>query len=57
MKDLEVSSRKKNDVEYPQHRLGDTSSLEIPDGAESLPATDCAPPGFSQAAALQESLW
>ena len=57
MKDLEVSSRKKNDVEYPQHRLRDTNPLEIPDGAESLPAADCAPPRFSLAAALRESLW
>ena len=57
MKDLKVSSRKKDDLEYPQHRLGETSFLELPDGAESLPAADCAPPGFSQAAALQGSLW
>ena len=52
MKDLKVNSRKKNDVECPQHMLGDTSSFELPDGAESLPAANCAPPGFSQAAAL-----
>ena len=56
MKDLKVSSRKKDDVECPQHMLGDTSSFELPDGAESLPAADCAPPGFSQATALQGSL-
>ena len=57
MKDLKVSSRKKDDVECPQHMLGDISSFELPDGAESLPAADCALPGFSQAAALRGSLW
>ena len=57
MKGLKVSSRKKDDIEYPQHMLGDTSSLELPDGTESLPAADCTPPGFSQATALRGSLW
>ena len=57
LKVLKVSSRKKDGVEYPQHMLGDISSLELPDGAKSLPAADCAPPGFSQAAAPWESLW
>ena len=57
MKDSKVSSWRKDDVGCSQHMLGDTSSLELPDSAESLPATDCAPPGFSQAAALRGSLW
>ena len=57
MRYWKVGSRKKDDVEYPQHMLGDTSSLEPPDGAESHPAADRAPPGFSQAAALRGSLW
>ena len=57
MKDLKVSRWKKDDVEYPQQMLGDTSSLEFPDGAKSLPAASCAPPGFPQAAALWDFLW
>ena len=40
MKDLKVRSQKKDDIEYSQHMLGDTSSLELPDGFESLPAAN-----------------
>ena len=57
MKDLKVNGWKKDDIEYPQHTWGDVSSLELPDGAESPPAADCAPPGFSQAVALRQPLW